>query len=206
MKLIATSLLSIATAVGLFTLMVDRIPKTSISKSVETETKVIEHSAPVVLKQNKTVKAQHHNKENPHHHLLAVNIAKHYKHIHHQEAKTLVKYVYKEATSKSIDPLLVLGLIAAESSFKKKIVSPMGAVGYTQVMPRWHSDKIKNRDITHTHVNVQVGVKILSDCFKRKRSERAALACYNGASNPKDAERYVQAVYKHVTKMKRFVA
>lgn len=135
---------------------------------------------------------------------LAERISKNYKHISKDEAKYLIRLVYKETKTQRVNPVLVLGLIGAESSFKKNSLSPVGAVGYTQVLPRWHADKIKDRDIAHPSVNVQVGVKILSDCMKKRKNERGALACYNGATSHVDVEKYVRAVYSHMKNIERF--
>ena len=134
---------------------------------------------------------------------LMSKLPKHYAHLDKKEAKKLVKLVYKEAGAKRIDPILVLGLIGAESNFKKDSVSPMGAKGYTQVMPEYHQDKINGRDLHHPAVNVQVGVRILHDCMRSRKSERMALACYNGARAKADIDRYVKAVYSHRNKIQR---
>ena len=135
--------------------------------------------------------------------VLTAKLPKHYGYVDKKEADKLVKLVYKEAGSRKIDPILVLGLIAAESSFNKDSVSPVGAKGYTQVMPKYHEDKIKGRDIFHPAVNVQVGVKILHDCMRSRKSERMALACYNGARAKADIEKYIKAVYKHRNNIQR---
>lgn len=135
--------------------------------------------------------------------VLAIKLPKHYTHLDRKEAKKLLKLVYKEAGDKRIDPILVLGLIGAESSFNKDSVSPVGAKGYTQVMPEYHEDKIKGRDLHQAAVNVQVGVKILHDCMRTRKSERMALACYNGARARADIDRYVKAVYSHRNKIQR---
>jgi soluble lytic murein transglycosylase-like protein len=42
-----------------------------------------------------------------------------------------------EASRAGVDPQLMLGLIQVESGFHKYAVSPVGARGYTQVMPFW---------------------------------------------------------------------
>lgn len=134
---------------------------------------------------------------------LTAKLPKHYGYLDKKEADKLVKLVYKEAGSRKIDPMLVLGLIAAESSFNKDSVSPVGAKGYTQVIPKYHEDKIRGRDLHQPDVNVQVGVRILHDCMQSRKSERMALACYNGARAKADIDRYVKAVYSHRKKIQR---
>lgn len=121
-----------------------------------------------------------------------------YKQVAKAEARAVVKYSMKYATKYNLEPTLLLGLIAAESSFKASVVSPMGAVGYTQVVPRYHQDKIKGRNITDPDVNIQVGAKILRDCLDTHRSRKRALGCYNGVRDPRGIERYAKHVLKHV--------
>lgn len=136
---------------------------------------------------------------------LTTKLPAYYRQASKADIKKLVKLVYKETRVRGIDPILMLGLIAAESSFNKNSVSPVGAKGYTQVMSRYHEDKIKGRDLFHPAVNVEVGVKILHNCFKTRKSERMALACYNGARAKSDIDRYVRAVYTHKDKIQRMI-
>lgn len=114
------------------------------------------------------------------------------------EVKQAVGYAMKYASKYSLEPALLLGLMAAESSFNPTAVSPMGAVGYTQVMPKYHQDKIKGRRLTNASVNIQVGAKILRQCMNKHKSRSKALGCYNGATDPKDVQRYVKHVMRHV--------
>lgn len=136
---------------------------------------------------------------------LPSRISKRYKHINKVQAQALIAHVYKYSKKHRLDPVLVLGLIGAESSFNSASLSPSGAVGYTQVLPRWHADKIKDRDISNIAVNVQVGVRILSDCMHRRKNQRAALGCYNGATRKVDIDKYVNLVYAHVKNIERMV-
>lgn len=131
--------------------------------------------------------------------VLSKNISKHYKGLGKKEAHQVVKLVYSNAKQQKLKPTLVLGLIAAESGFKSEALSHMGAVGYTQVIPRWHQDKIAGRDLSSPSTNIEVGVRILKDCFKKRGNQRGALACYNGATKPVDIDKYVSAVLKHVS-------
>ena len=119
-----------------------------------------------------------------------------YKHINHQEAVRVVQLTFKHAKKHNISPTLALGLIAAESSFKNNAVSSVGAMGYTQVYPKYHREKIKNRDLFKAPVAIEVGMQILSDCINRRESIKSALACYNGATTDDSIERYYEKVMK----------
>lgn len=114
--------------------------------------------------------------------LYATTIQRLYgKHLTRDEAVRVVRLTHKYSKEFGVDPTLMLGLIGAESSYNKKARSHVGALGYTQVWPKWHQDKIKGRDILDTSVNIEVGTRYLKDCLNRFGSEYKALACYNGA-------------------------
>lgn len=149
----------------------------------------------VVVRQ--TVKKKEMDKPDPRV-LYTKSITRKYKYVARKQAYAVVHTTVEYAVKYRLDPTLLLGLIAAESSFKPDLVSPMGAVGYTQVMTKYHHDKIKGRDMNNMAVNIQVGAKILRDCFDLHKSERRALGCYNGARNKGDIDKYVSHVAKHV--------
>lgn len=110
--------------------------------------------------------------------------------------KHLIDYVYSEASRKSLEGDIVMGLIAAESSFIPTAKSSVGAVGYAQVWPKWHQDKIKGRDILNPYVNIEVATSFLRECMDNNDQRLyEALACYNGSKADKDAsDRYYQRV------------
>lgn len=83
------------------------------------------------------------------------------------------------------DPLLIVAIMAVESSFNARAVSNMGAQGLMQVIPRFHLDKIgrhggKNA-LFDPHVNVRVGVKVLHEGLQRYGTLQRALQYYNGS-------------------------
>lgn len=110
-----------------------------------------------------------------------------------QEARKVVGLVNYYSQELNIKPTVALAMIGTESSFKRTARSPTGA-GYTQVYPRYHQDKIKNRDIFKTQVNIEVGMKILSDCKERRGSYQKTLACYNGAISKEKARIYYKKI------------
>jgi soluble lytic murein transglycosylase-like protein len=128
-------------------------------------------------------------------HMKSVVLAT-YKGVSHKDAKKVVRLAVDEATKAGLDPKIVVAVIATESSFQPKAKSWYGAAGYMQVVPRLHKDKIKGRDIHEAKTNVEVGVKILASCYKRKKTDKAALACYNGSDSEASAQRYFAKVAK----------
>jgi soluble lytic murein transglycosylase-like protein len=91
--------------------------------------------------------------------------------------------LYYEATRAGLDPELMLGLIQVESGFKKYAVSPVGARGYTQVMPFW----IKvigtpEHNLFHLRTNLRYGTLILRHYIDIEKGDLyRALGRYNGS-------------------------
>lgn len=128
---------------------------------------------------------------------VAKAVAKLYKTTKYKDTKKVVKLVYKHARKQKIKPMLVIGLIASESGFSRTAVSSHGAIGYTQVLPKYHQDKIAGRDVFDPKVNIEVGIKILSDCIKKRKNIERALGCYNGATTVEKRQKYVNQVRRN---------
>lgn len=134
---------------------------------------------------------------------LASAITQVYKHVDREEASRVVRSVYRYSAEHRIEPVLMLGIIAAESGFRRKAVSREGAVGYTQVNARYHRDKIKGRNILNTSVNIEIGSRILSDCFDKYGALRSSLGCYNGTRNFKKVSAFQSAVHRCISQILR---
>ncbi len=107
----------------------------------------------------------------------------------HEDAIKISSSVIKWAKEFSLDPNLLLGLAKVESSFNKHSISPMGALGITQVMVQYHIAKIKiARDTLPTpelfdiDTNIYLGAWVLRDCMKQFKIVDKALLCYNGSN------------------------
>jgi soluble lytic murein transglycosylase-like protein len=88
-----------------------------------------------------------------------------------------------EASRAGVDPQLMLGLIQVESGFHKYAVSPVGARGYTQVMPFW-TKAIGNPDhnLFQLRTNLRYGALILRHYIDIERGDLyRALGRYNGS-------------------------
>lgn len=80
----------------------------------------------------------------------------------------------------AVDPALILAVIAAESDFQPRAVSPKGAVGLMQLMP--HTAEIFGAslgDLFNPGANIRAGTQFLAECLESFGSERLALAAYN---------------------------
>ena len=103
------------------------------------------------------------------------------KNISKAQAETIVLHVFNEAKRHKIDPLLLLAIIRSESTFNSNARSSEGARGLMQVLPRWHRDKIRGRNINDVKVNIEVGTTIINDCLNKYNDNvNRALGCYLG--------------------------
>jgi soluble lytic murein transglycosylase-like protein len=87
--------------------------------------------------------------------------------------------------SSGIDPMLIVAVMAIESSFNPLAVSSMGAQGLMQVIPRFHMDKLgadRRKDaLFDPLLNVRVGTEVLVEGLRRFGSMESALQYYGGA-------------------------
>ena len=116
-------------------------------------------------------------------------IARKYK-VAYDATAVLVDTAYRVGREKKLDPLLVLAVIAVESSYNPLAESAVGAQGLMQVMPRVHRDKFQDLadqgkakpTALDPVANITVGSTILRDCIAQRGSVAGGLACYEGTS------------------------
>jgi soluble lytic murein transglycosylase-like protein len=91
--------------------------------------------------------------------------------------------LYYEATRAGLDPELMLGLVQVESGFKKYAVSPVGARGYTQVMPFWVKlIGTPDHNLFQLRTNLRYGALILRHYIDMENGDLyRALGRYNGS-------------------------
>ena len=98
----------------------------------------------------------------------------------------LVQEAWSIGQRASLDPTLILAIIAIESSFNPFAQSPVGAQGLMQVMTRLHDDKYSPFGGTHAAfdpiTNLRVGVQVLKECIVRAGSVAEGLRHYVGAA------------------------
>lgn len=103
----------------------------------------------------------------------------------------LIQLAYENGREKDLDPLLILAVIAIESTYNPFVESHAGAQGLMQVMTRVHQDKLEgytegNLAVFSPVANIRAGTQILYDCKRRRGSITGALSCYVGATGPSD--------------------
>jgi soluble lytic murein transglycosylase len=95
--------------------------------------------------------------------------------------------IMREARRNALDPLLVVALIQAESSFDNYAQSPAGALGLMQVMPQTGKSMAASRGVRLTkkmhlfdsELNVELGTAYLAGLIHRFGALESALVAYN---------------------------
>lgn len=103
-----------------------------------------------------------------------------------QEAASLyVGTAYYAGALHSVDPLLVLAVMAIESRYNPVAESLVGAKGLMQVIPKYHLEKLSQHGGEHAlldpEVNILVGTQILREYQRRLGDLEPALQMYAGA-------------------------
>lgn len=117
----------------------------------------------------------------------------------------VVREAYVAGERTGLDPLLILSVVAVESSFNPIAESDFGAKGLMQVVPRFHLDKLAAHGgedaLLRPRTNIRVGAQILQDYVRQAGSLEDGLQLYAGA-----AEDPSQAYAQKVTAEKRRLA
>ncbi|MBL8330167.1 MAG: lytic transglycosylase domain-containing protein [Rubrivivax sp.] len=111
----------------------------------------------------------------------------------------LVQEAWVVGKKADLDPLLILSIMAIESSFNPFAQSPVGAQGLMQVMTHVHDDKYESfggRLAAFDPItNLRVGVQVLTECISRAGGGiEAGLKFYVGAANLPDDGGYAERV------------
>jgi len=119
----------------------------------------------------------------------------------------LVQEAWTVGRRASLDPTLILAVMAVESSFNPFAQSPVGAQGLMQVMTRVHDDKYQAFGGNHAAfdpvTNLRVGVQVLKECISRAGGLEAGLRYYVGAALIEDDGGYVGKVLAEQDRLKQ---
>ena len=114
-------------------------------------------------------------------------IAQHWKKVKTQDARDIVEQAFISGKAHDIDPLLILAIIATESSFNPKAGSHAGAKGLMQVHARVHANRFKKygglKSVYDIEAGIEVGTQILKEYLNKTGSLKSALKYYVGAAN-----------------------
>ena len=103
-----------------------------------------------------------------------------------------VATAYRAGAQYSVDPLLILAVMAVESRYNPVAESGVGAKGLMQVMPQFHLEKLVDHggedSLLEPEVNIEVGAQILREYQRRFHDTEAALQMYAGAFDEPTAQ------------------
>ncbi len=124
-------------------------------------------------------------------------IARRYR-VSDQAIAGFVSTAYRAGAEYSVDPLLVLAVIAVESRYNPVAESTVGAKGLMQVIPKYHLEKLMDhggeQSLLDPYVNIMVGTQILREYKRRLGDTEAALQMYGGAFD-EPASQYANKVF-----------
>jgi soluble lytic murein transglycosylase-like protein len=128
---------------------------------------------------------------------VAEFIAKRYR-VAEAAAAQYVAIAYLAGAQHSVDPLLILAVMAIESRYNPVAESFMGAKGLMQVIPKYHQEKLDGHGgeeaLLVPEVNIQVGAQILREYQRRFGDTETALQVYGGAFD-EPTSRYANKVF-----------
>jgi soluble lytic murein transglycosylase-like protein len=103
-----------------------------------------------------------------------------------------VATAYRAGARYSVDPLLILAVMAVESRYNPVAESTVGAKGLMQVIPKFHLEKLSDHGgeqaLLEPDVNILVGSQILHEYQRRFRDTETALQMYAGALDEPTAQ------------------
>lgn len=109
----------------------------------------------------------------------------------------LVREAYAVGKATRLDPLLILAVMAVESSFNPIAESGFGAKGLMQVVPRFHLDKLAAHGgedaVLDPRTNIRVGAQILREYVRQAGGLEEGLQLYAGAADD-PSQSYAQKV------------
>jgi hypothetical protein len=122
----------------------------------------------------------------------------------------LVSEAYQIGLKTTVEPTLVLAIMAVESGFNPFAQSPVGAQGLMQVMTKVHVEKYESFGGAHAAfdplTNLRVGVRVLQDCIKRAGSIEGGLRQYVGATASISDGGYVTKVMAEFNRLQQVAA
>ncbi|MCU0824946.1 MAG: lytic transglycosylase domain-containing protein [Leptospira sp.] len=94
------------------------------------------------------------------------------------KSSEILETIERIATEQGIDPKLVKAIVKAESNFKPNAVSPKGAMGLMQLMPKT-AEALGVEEPFNPEDNITGGVTYLKSLFREFKDPTKAIAAYN---------------------------
>lgn len=124
---------------------------------------------------------------------LQKNVADHVSRRHRVAKVAVEQYVtdiYAAANRYKIDPLLMVALISVESAFNPTAESAWGAQGLTQVIPKYHPEKLAQfgpeATLLDPTTSIFVGAQVLREYIRATGSVEGGLQRYVGSIEDPD--------------------
>ena len=119
-------------------------------------------------------------------------------HVRLPDALDIGQAVLNAAGRYTLSPLLLLAVIAVESSFDRFAVSVVGAKGLMQVLPSQHRERVlRTSDLNDARTNIRIGSEILHNYMMESDGNlESALYRYSGG-----AKGYARRVADHLNMM-----
>ena len=122
--------------------------------------------------------------------------------------KAYVRSVIIEQAKKSryVSPSLALAVAKVESNFNANAISPKGAIGVMQIMPRTalYEFGVQRKRLFNPSLNIKIGIKFLDHLISKYKGRiDIALSHYNGGSavGKWPNVKIIPATYKYVVKV-----
>ncbi|WP_111860267.1 lytic transglycosylase domain-containing protein [Acinetobacter sp. CFCC 10889] len=139
---------------------------------------------------------------------LAQGIQKAYA-VESNTATRIAPMIIQNAEQYDVDPLLLAAMIRQESSYRSNVISPAGAVGLTQVIPKYWQQTCQG-DLFDEHTNIHCGTYILAQYKQSTGDWKKALAYYNVGPTgyqsswkmKRQGKKYAREVKQHQTHLK----
>ena len=95
------------------------------------------------------------------------------------EANEFANWIVHSADKHGVDEVLLTSIVAAESSFRKDVVSHKGAIGPAQIMPQYWEDFCSPLNLNVPQDNIECSARILSYLIEQCWDESCAIRSYN---------------------------
>ncbi len=164
---------------------------------MQTEEIILQEEIIKGLKEIKDTKKSYVNKktvQNKNDDFIFYEIPKEYKNQGGDLPKDLQIYAFNLCIEYKFDYALLLAMIETESEYKQWAKSKAGAMGYMQIIPKYHKEKIKEfsrneTDITNPYLNIKVGLDYIASLQEKYGDMDKALTAY--CFGEAGAKRYV---------------
>ena len=122
-----------------------------------------------------------------------------------EAANEFAGWILEAADRQRLEPELIASLVQAESTFRKQARSHVGAVGPTQVQPRFWNEFCGGDDLTDPGYNIHCGAQVLAHLKQMCGGGECALVAYNVGRNSERkhaARRFVSKIGYHLLQLK----